>query len=668
MPQSISPDIVRTCIGCGRKFHPKARKQNYCGELTTRKCVICGAEFTVTCNSEARLTMTCSNRECKRMHANNRRAESASIAKKICKWCGKEFTPLTARDVYCRDTHYKTCVVCGKQFEIDVRSHADTSTCSDECRYKLMVSKQDKDAIVQHQKETMIAKYGVENPMQLPDSVAKIKATNIKKYGSEWYTQTSEYKERVEATDLVKYGVKHHLQCAEVIEKRVETVQEKYGSTNVFSSEYGKAKIKESNLAKYGVEYASQSQVIQDRITQNNLEKYGVKHPMMLKEYQQKAIDTNIKLYGRRAYTQQHINNITAWYRFIDDPQAYISENYETPPRADELAADLGVEITAIHDHLERNQAKGCVRRARSLMEDDIIQFIRSVSPNCQIIGDDKTVIKPFELDIYLPEHKFAIECNPTCTHNSSTADPWGGDPKPLKYHQSKTNSCEAADVELFHIFGYEWSAKRDIILSMIANKLGADSRTIYARKCKVVNVSGADAMKFLNENHRQGAANSPINLGLEYEGELVSLMTFGKMRGTIGTGKEDLTDCYELVRFCSLLNTSVVGGASKLLKHFVNEYGPKRIRSFSDRAHTSGKLYQVLGFEEIRRSDPGYVWVDVYSDKAYHRVNAQKANIRKFLKDDSIDLSLTEREIMESHGFVRVYDSGTITWEWRKE
>ena len=39
--------------------------------------------------------------------------------------------------------------------------------------------------------------------------------------------------------------------------------------------------------------------------------------------------------------------------------------------------------------------------------------------------------------------------------------------------------------------------------------------------------------------------------------------------------------------------------------------------------------------------------------------MNAQKQNIKKFLHDDSIDLSKSEREIMESHRCVRVFDRG---------
>ena len=74
--------------------------------------------------------------------------------------------------------------------------------------------------------------------------------------------------------------------------------------------------------------------------------------------------------------------------------------------------------------------------------------------------------------------------------------------------------------------------------------------------------------------------------------------------------------------------------------------------------------MYQTLGFTELRRSDPGYMWVDYATDIAYSRYNAQKRNIQKFLHDDTIDLSRSETEIMVEHGFVQVYDSGTITWQ----
>ena len=137
-------------------------------------------------------------------------------------------------------------------------------------------------------------------------------------------------------------------------------------------------------------------------------------------------------------------------------------------------------------------------------------------------------------------------------------------------------------------------------------------------------------------------------------------------MRSTIGMDKSDMSDCWELSRFCSKLNTTVTGGADKLFQTFIRQYNPSKIRSFSDRSHTRGGLYPKLGFIEINRSSANYVWVNAKTDVAYHRINAQKRNLKKFLKDDSIDLSQSENQIMVAYGYVRVYDSGTITWEWQ--
>lgn len=110
----------------------------------------------------------------------------------------------------------------------------------------------------------------------------------------------------------------------------------------------------------------------------------------------------------------------------------------------------------------------------------------------------------------------------------------------------------------------------------------------------------------------------------------------------------------------------TVIGGANKLFKSFIQQYNPNQVRSFSDRSHTKGKLYEKLGFIEIRRSNANYVWVNKKTNIAYNRLHTQKRHIKQFLCDNDIDLSLSEKQIMEDHGFVQVFDSGTITWEWQ--
>ena len=139
--------------------------------------------------------------------------------------------------------------------------------------------------------------------------------------------------------------------------------------------------------------------------------------------------------------------------------------------------------------------------------------------------------------------------------------------------------------------------------------------------------------------------------------------MTFNHIRKTLGKNFDDNT--WELSRFCSKLNTSVVGGASKLLKYFTNHYEYDRIISYSDVAHMRGKLYDKLCFVPNLISSPRYVWVNLSDDTYLNRVSCQKSNMHRLFPNETLDLTKTEKQIMEAHGYVRVYDSGTIRWEY---
>lgn len=351
---------------------------------------------------------------------------------------------------------------------------------------------------------------------------------------------------------------------------------------------------------------------------------------------------------------------LAEYKKFLSDPEEYLNSLIEKKTIF-QLSKIFGIHTTTIGHYINKLNLQPFISYEMSNMENDVVDFLKTL--DVEIVRHDRNEIKPKEIDIWIPRDKLAIECNPTSSHNSSKPMYDRGEPMKYNYHQTKSNICEEKGIRLIHIFGYEWNHKRSIIESIIRNALGKNERKIFARKCNLKEVSYSDAKAFLVDNHRQGFANSSVRFGLYFEDELVSLMTFGKARRTIGTKKN--TECWELVRFCNKLNTSVVGGASKLFKHFINVFHPSSIISFSDRAHTTGNLYKKLGFSEKSISAPGYVWVNVNTDIAYNRVNAQKANLKKFLSDESIDLSKTESEIMEAHGFVKVYDSGVITWQW---
>lgn len=667
---NIVREVERKCKCCGEVFIPRRSDQLFCGNVHVVKCEICGKEFERKCESGFR--HTCSD-ECNIEYIKLKQQESSYRETRTCKFCGKEFHPKSSRQIYCDGPHYGICVICGKEYEIpDVTQTDYAKTCSKECRDELTRRNTDYSVIAEHVRDTMREKYGVDNAMDLSDSREKIANTQKDRYGG-WYSRTDEYKERVKETSLEKYGVEHHLQAEGVIAKRTETVQKKYGVDNVFQSDEIKEIIKNTLQERYGVSNPLQNPDAVNKSKKTSIERYGADHYCKTDEFKKQMVSSNRERFGADYYTQTRESllstmsdpsKVDIYLEFREDPIRFLS-NLDHDITLHTLENALGVTQSQIGDFIRKNNLCEYISYHKSSMETEVIQVLTSICPEIKIVRCDRTSIRPYELDIYLPEYKIAIECNPTATHNSSFSDPWGGDPKPSTYHRMKSRMCKQNGIFLFHIFGHEWNNNRDVIDSLVRNLLGKNENKIYARKCEVREVAHVDALKFLNENHRQGYAGSSTRLGLYYNDNLVSLMTFGKMRRTIGTGNEDLSDCMELIRFCNLKNTSIVGGASKLFKYFVQNHNPRRIRSFSDIAHTRGTLYYNLGFAVVRESDPGYVWVDLKTDVAYNRVRAQKHNLKKFLNDESIDMRKSETQLMEEHGFAKVYDCGTVLWEW---
>ena len=117
----------------------------------------------------------------------------------------------------------------------------------------------------------------------------------------------------------------------------------------------------------------------------------------------------------------------------------------------------------------------------------------------------------------------------------------------------------------------------------------------------------------------------------------------------------------WELLRFCNKINHSVVGGASKLFKHFIKTHNPNDIISYADRRWSQGKLYQQLGFNKTHNSTPNYFYV--INNEREHRFKYRK----NLLIKRGFDENKTEREIMNDRKIYRIYDCGNIVYSYKK-
>lgn len=222
-------------------------------------------------------------------------------------------------------------------------------------------------------------------------------------------------------------------------------------------------------------------------------------------------------------------------------------------------------------------------------------------------------------------------------------------------YHQKKALLAQKKNTKLLQIFENEWEnpITQDVWKSIISNRFGKNTK-IFGRQCKIVDVTSFDKRKFLNEHHLQGDAQSSINLGLTYNDELVSLMTFGKSRFNKNFD-------FEMTRFVTAKYKTVIGGASKLFNHFVKSHVGTSIISYADLRFSSGDLYKKLNFEYLRTTHPNYFYYLPNENILHSRQAFQKHKLKKKLK--IFDASKTESENVFANGYRRIWDAGNLVF-----
>jgi hypothetical protein len=419
-----------------------------------------------------------------------------------------------------------------------------------------------------------------------------------------------------------KYGVDFYPKCSDFIKKQKITKHQRYGNENYVNVD----KIKETKKKRYGNE------------NYTNIEKYKI---TCISKY-------NTDNYSKSNHYKEIINKkyseLYPNINFIEINKSFVKIHCHKCNSNYEISKQL------IYERNLRNY-EICINcnpidvSKRSGYEDEIIQFL--IKNNIEIIKNYKFNNSKKEIDIFLPKYNLGIEFNGLYWHSELF--------KSSTYHLDKTVLSKNENIDLLHIFEDEWIYKKEIVKSIILNKLGILTEKINARNCVIKEVSYNDSKDFLEKNHIQGNVKSSIRLGLYFENELVSLITFSKGRIIMG-GKSDE---FELNRFCNKLNTIVVGGFSKLFKFFTKNYKFNKIISYSDIRYFNGGIYLKNGFKFIHQTNPNYWYI--VGDLRMHRFNFNK---RKLISM-GYDSNKTEKEIMIERKIYRIYDCGNIRWEY---
>ncbi len=489
-------------------------------------------------------------------------------------------------------------------------------------------------------KITSLKKYGVEHSSKAKLVRDKYKSTCESKYGVNNVSKLNEIKNKVKNTTLKNHGVECALQLPTTREKLKEYSILKYGVDHLTKSNEVKKQVKETLFLNHGVTNPMYSKILKEKQINSLFLNHGVTNPMKSENIRNKCVNNGIQTKFKQfisRFDNQEIDDVIDWSGDSLVLNCNVCKKNYTLSRELFILRNSKNKITCLYcNPLYKKDSYG---------ENEIETYIKSIL-NINIETNNRKILNGKELDIYIPSHNLAIEFNGLYWHSECHVD--------KNYHLNKTLECEKQGIKLIHIFEDEWLFKQDIVKSRLMNILGLTPNKIFARKTKIKEVSIDESKIFLETNHIQGSVNSSIKLGLYLGDELVSLMTFGNGRIIMSGNKNE----YELLRFCNKLNTSVVGGADKLLKYFIKTYHPKQIISYADRRWSQGGLYDKLGFTFIHNSKPNYYYI--INNKRCYRFKYRKDMLIK----EGYDINKSEHDIMLDRGIYRIYDCGAKRYE----
>jgi hypothetical protein len=474
-----------------------------------------------------------------------------------------------------------------------------------------------KDAIFKKARETLKDETGYEYALQNPESL-----------------------ETQQNTCLERHGDKHPIKLDKFKDMRVETVRDIYGVDNVSQNVVVKSTRVSTNLIEYGFPNAAQNEGVIKQIATTKAET-----PIEVKT--SRKLIKQVKVFKKNYKSLNEKFKINCHCEFVGG-QDYKGNgaNYNF------TCLDCGnqFEDYIYNGHLPVCKVCHPPFSGTSSEENEIRDYLNSLG--ITLIQSDKSILGGKELDLVCTEKKIAIEYCGLWFH-AEFGRLYGIRGK--DYHIGKMKAAAENGYRLITIFGDEWLQKKDIVKTRLRGIFGLEQPTYGARSCTVREISTSDAKAFLASHHIQGYVKSQIRLGLFYNNELVSCMTFGDKR--ISNNQTPEKDHYELLRFAS--KETIPGSAGKLLSYFETNYSPVQLETYADARWSNGGLYKTLGFELISTPDQAGYW---YINKKDYSMREHRYRYTHYsLVDEGFDPLLTEWEIMQIKGYDRIWDCGNF-------
>lgn len=147
--------------------------------------------------------------------------------------------------------------------------------------------------------------------------------------------------------------------------------------------------------------------------------------------------------------------------------ESFISK-YNCKPSRIEMEEIFGVSKSTVRKYIERYDLNHYIdNKFRSRQERYIAKYF--IDHSIEIETNRRDIVKGYEIDIFIPSKNIAIEFNGNYWHSELYKDRY--------YHQNKSLECIRNNIELIHIFEYDFDRIDEILDSILNNSYG---NTIY--------------------------------------------------------------------------------------------------------------------------------------------------------------------------------------------
>jgi very-short-patch-repair endonuclease len=291
---------------------------------------------------------------------------------------------------------------------------------------------------------------------------------NISNYNTYCCSNKCAYKVKNEPTNLKKYGEKHHLKIPEILEKLKQTNINKYGSewfnqSNHYTYNLETKKLEYNKMldvceSKYGNKYYFKTEHFKD-----NLDKRTSKYQETMKNKKYTKYDNLIEINNQKYlfFCEKCNSTFEISRTLLKNREKY---NNEICTYCNPIGKQFSNKEKKISELLQKKYDR-------------------------EVILNSRKIIKPYELDIYLPDLKLAIEFNGIFWHSKYKKD--------INFHKQKSDMCLKNGIYLLHIWEDEFNNINSIFdfIFSTSDKYKLINNKIYLNDNFVSNI-------IENENH----------------------------------------------------------------------------------------------------------------------------------------------------------------------